>query len=76
MHCLAVSAMGLAVKFHEEIDADSEAFEASREAAILFGIPSPDPLNADDLAVKVRANSMFSEQVILIFLFLKIKNRN
>jgi hypothetical protein len=63
VHCLAVTALGLAVKFHEEIDADSEAFETNRHAALLLAIPSPEPVNADELALKIRQNSFFSQQV-------------
>lgn len=63
-----MAALALAVKFHEEIDAHSEAFEASRESALMLAIPSPDPLNADDLAAKIRATSFFSKQVFIIYL--------
>lgn len=67
MHCVAVSSLGLAVKFHEEIDAESEAFEANRAAAIILAIPSPEPLNSDELAAEIRAQSEFSQKVFLNF---------
>jgi len=66
LHCLAVAALVLAIKFHEEIDADSEAFEANRETAMLLAIPSPESLNADDLAAKIRSSSFFSQKVLFI----------
>uniref|UniRef100_A0A1I8BT50 Cyclin N-terminal domain-containing protein n=1 Tax=Meloidogyne hapla TaxID=6305 RepID=A0A1I8BT50_MELHA len=62
LHCVAVSSLGLAVKFHEEIDAESEAFEANRAAAIILAIPSPEPLNSDELAAEIRAQSEFSQK--------------
>ncbi|KAF7635326.1 Cyclin N-terminal domain-containing protein [Meloidogyne graminicola] len=62
LHCLAVSALGLAVKFHEELDAESEAFETNRAAAIILAIPSPEPLTSDELASEIRAQSEFSQK--------------
>lgn len=51
----------------EEVDAILEVYEANRETAMLLGIPSPEPMSADDLAVKIRENSFYSPQVIQFY---------
>ncbi|KAL3092202.1 hypothetical protein niasHT_023761 [Heterodera trifolii] len=62
LNCIAVASLCLGIKFHEEVDARSEAFETHRQTAILLAIPSPETMNSDDLAAKIRSTSNYTQK--------------
>ncbi|KAL3087159.1 hypothetical protein niasHS_005398 [Heterodera schachtii] len=62
LNCIAVASLCLGIKFHEEVDARSEAFETHRQTAMLLAIPSPETMNSDDLAAKIRSTSNYTQK--------------
>uniref|UniRef100_A0A183BZN1 Cyclin N-terminal domain-containing protein n=1 Tax=Globodera pallida TaxID=36090 RepID=A0A183BZN1_GLOPA len=62
LNCIAVASLCLGIKFHEEVDARAEAFEKHRQTAMRLAIPSPPPINSDELAANIRITSYYTRK--------------